>query len=61
MDLIAMFLILLILILFIHLFIVFIEEPNLKSRFGQEWVNYVDKVHRWFPRFGKTQSNKSAK
>ena len=60
-DLVAMFLILPILILFMHLFIIFIEEPNLKSRFGQEWVDYVKIVPRWFPRIGRTLSNKSAK
>jgi len=41
-DLVAMFLILPILILFMHLFIIFIEESNLKSQFGQEWVDYVN-------------------
>ena len=56
-NLVAMFLILPILILFMHLFIIFIEEPNLKSRFGQEWVEYVKIVPRWFPRLGGTHNN----
>jgi len=58
-DLVAMFIILPILILFMHLFIIFIEEPNLKSRFGQEWVDYVKKVPRWFPRLSRTHNNTS--
>lgn len=39
------------------LFIIFIEESNLKSRFGQEWVDYVKIVPRWFPRLGRTHNN----
>ena len=60
-DLVAMFLILPILILFMHLFIIFIEEPNLKSRFGKDWENYVRKVPRWFPSLGRNKSDKNAK
>lgn len=53
MELVAMFLLLPILIFAMHGFIVFIEEPNLKRRFGQEWVDYTERVHRWFPRLSK--------
>jgi len=47
------FLLLPIIILATHEFIVFIEEPNLKRRFGQEWTSYTKRVHRWFPRLSK--------
>ena len=56
-DLVAMFLILPILILAIHLFTVFIEEPNLKKRFGEKYMNYCEKVPRWFPRLRRTQKD----
>ncbi|MCK4247903.1 MAG: isoprenylcysteine carboxylmethyltransferase family protein [Methanomicrobia archaeon] len=52
-DLVTMFLLLPIVILAMHGFIVFIEEPNLKRRFSQEWTDYTEKVHRWFPRLSK--------
>ena len=52
-DIGAIFLLVLIVILATHGFIVFIEEPNLKRRFGQEWVDYTKRVHRWFPRLSK--------
>jgi protein-S-isoprenylcysteine O-methyltransferase Ste14 len=54
-DLGAMFLLLPVLILATHGVTVFIEEPNLKSRFGQEWIEYTKKVPRWFPRLGRIQ------
>jgi len=60
-DLGAMFLLLPILILATHGVTVFIEEPNLKSRFGQEWINYTKIVPRWFPRLGRTQGGTGAK
>lgn len=53
----AMFLVLPILILATHGFTVFVEEPDLKRRFGQEWVDYTERVPRWFPKLGSTQSN----
>ena len=53
-NLLAMFLILPILILATHAFTVTIEELNLKSRFGQEWADYAERVPRWFPRLGRT-------
>ena len=60
-DLGAMFLLLPILILAMHGFTVFIEEPNLKSRFGQEWIDYAERVPRWFPRLWRTQGGTGAK
>jgi protein-S-isoprenylcysteine O-methyltransferase Ste14 len=54
-----MFLLLAILIIAMQGFIVFIEEPDLKRRFGQEWVDYTERVPRWFPRLGRrAQGNK---
>ncbi|MBA7652834.1 hypothetical protein ES703_60673 [subsurface metagenome] len=55
-DLLAMFIILPILILAIHGFIVYIEEPNLKRRFGQEWISYTKRVAKWFPRICRTHN-----
>ena len=33
-----------------HLFVVFYEEPNLRSRFGSEYEDYSRRVPRWMPR-----------
>jgi protein-S-isoprenylcysteine O-methyltransferase Ste14 len=52
-DLVAMFLILPILMIAIHLFTIYIEEPGLKRRFGREWTDYTKKVPRWLPFSGK--------
>jgi len=32
-----------------HLFVVFVEEPSLRRRFGVEYVFYCRVVHRWIP------------
>lgn len=37
-------------ILCIHLFVVFIEEPSLKKRFGQDYEKYLYSVPRWLPK-----------
>jgi protein-S-isoprenylcysteine O-methyltransferase Ste14 len=34
-----------------HLFVKFYEEPNLRSRFGMEYEEYLKRVPRWIPRF----------
>jgi protein-S-isoprenylcysteine O-methyltransferase Ste14 len=34
-----------------HLFVVFVEEPGLKKRFGQSYLDYKQIVKRWLPRF----------
>lgn len=50
-----------ILFLVIHLFVVFIEEPGLKRRFGESYETYIRSVPRWLPRFsarGKSASKK---
>jgi protein-S-isoprenylcysteine O-methyltransferase Ste14 len=57
-DLGAMFLVLPILILATHGFTVFVEEPDLRRRFGQEWVDYTERVPRWLPSLGSTQRNR---
>lgn len=57
----AMFLLLAILIPAMHGFIVLVEEPSLKNRFGQEWIDYASKVPRWLPRLGKTGNRTGAR
>lgn len=37
-----------------HLAIVYVEEPELRRRFGPEYERYLRSVPRWFPRLGKT-------
>lgn len=37
--------------IFMSAFIVFIEEPDLKRRFGDDYVEYTRHVPRWIPRF----------
>lgn len=32
-----------------HLFVVYYEEPNLRSRFGATYESYCAAVHRWIP------------
>ena len=39
-----------VLFLVIHLFIVFVEEPGLKRRFGASYEAYCQSVRRWLPR-----------
>lgn len=57
----AMFLLLAVLILATHGFTVLIEEPNLERRFGQEWINYIKRVPRWFPKLMRSQSGPGTK
>jgi protein-S-isoprenylcysteine O-methyltransferase Ste14 len=38
--------------LIVHLEVVFIEEPELRKRFGQSYDAYCLQVGRWFPRLG---------
>jgi len=35
--------------LLIHLFVIFIEEPGLRRRFGATYDAYVHRVRRWMP------------
>jgi protein-S-isoprenylcysteine O-methyltransferase Ste14 len=37
-------------LLLIHAFVVFIEEPGLRDRFGATYEDYCHRVHRWLPR-----------
>ena len=37
-------------ILINHFYFIFFEEPSLKKRFGNEYVNYKKQVNRWIPR-----------
>jgi protein-S-isoprenylcysteine O-methyltransferase Ste14 len=39
---------------FFHLFIVFVEEPQLRKRFGESYLKYCVDVSRWIP---KTKSS----
>ena len=41
-----------VLFLFLHLIIVYVEEPGLEKRFGESYGNYKRSVNRWWPRFG---------
>jgi protein-S-isoprenylcysteine O-methyltransferase Ste14 len=40
----------LLLFLLAHLVVVFIEEPSLKNKFGEDYINYKKSVGRWLPR-----------
>jgi len=40
----------LVLIIFIHLFIVLVEEPGLEQRFGSRYLAYKQSVNRWIPK-----------
>jgi protein-S-isoprenylcysteine O-methyltransferase Ste14 len=33
----------------LHLFIIYVEEPELKRKFGEEYLKYTKKVPRWLP------------
>jgi len=35
----------------IHLFVVFYEEPTLRRKFGEQYLDYCRNVRRWLPRF----------
>lgn len=37
--------------LLFHLYVVFIEEPGLESRFGESYFAYKQSVNRWLPKF----------
>jgi len=34
----------------VHLFVVFYEEPTLRRKFGADYEQYCQNVHRWWPR-----------
>jgi protein-S-isoprenylcysteine O-methyltransferase Ste14 len=35
----------------VHAFVVLVEEPNLKSKFGEAYEAYLQQVPRWIPRW----------
>ena len=35
----------------VHLFVVFYEEPTLRRKFGDDYLEYCRHVRRWLPRF----------
>jgi protein-S-isoprenylcysteine O-methyltransferase Ste14 len=43
------------LFLFLHLIVVYVEEPGLEKRFGESYRRYKRSVDRWLPRFGPKQ------
>jgi protein-S-isoprenylcysteine O-methyltransferase Ste14 len=45
-----LFIYLLVAILAFHLFVVYVEEPELKKIFGEEYQKYCKNVPRWIPR-----------
>lgn len=42
--------------LFVHLFVIFYEEPHLGKLFGAEYHDYCARVGRWLPRFRRPQA-----
>lgn len=36
----------------IHIYIVLFEEPELKQRFGESYIEYTRQVPRWLPKIG---------
>ena len=48
------------LVLVMHAFVVFYEEPVLRKQFGATYEEYCRNVHRWLPRWPRpTQSHGS--
>lgn len=37
----------------VHFFVLFYEEPTLKRQFGDEYEHYQARVPRWLPKFGR--------
>jgi protein-S-isoprenylcysteine O-methyltransferase Ste14 len=50
---ISILLLALVLLVVVHLFVVFYEEPGLAKRFGQSYLDYKRITHRWLPKFHK--------
>ena len=44
-------------IVIFNLLVRFVEEPYMRSQFGEEYDNYCRKVHRWFPRLPRRGRN----
>lgn len=47
----AMLLFAVVIFVLFHLYVVFIEEPGLETRFGENYFAYKELVNRWIPRF----------
>jgi protein-S-isoprenylcysteine O-methyltransferase Ste14 len=43
-------------LLLAHLFAWLYEEPSLESRFGDPYLRYKSSVHRWLPRFPRSNA-----
>ena len=43
------------LFLFLHLVVVYVEEPGLERRFGESYWEYKRSVRRWLPRVGRNK------
>ncbi len=44
------------LFLFLHLLVVYMEEPGLERRFGDSYRDYKRSVNRWLPKFSHNKS-----
>jgi protein-S-isoprenylcysteine O-methyltransferase Ste14 len=44
------------LFLFLHLLVVYVEEPGLERRFGESYRDYKRSVDRWWPKFSGRKS-----
>ncbi len=42
--------------LFLHLLVVYVEEPGLERRFGESYREYKRTINRWFPKSGGKRS-----
>jgi protein-S-isoprenylcysteine O-methyltransferase Ste14 len=58
---IAMVLYAVVVFLVIHTFVVLVEEPGLRKRFGQPYEDYCRAVPRWIPRFGRPKAKDGSK
>jgi protein-S-isoprenylcysteine O-methyltransferase Ste14 len=41
----------------VHLFVIFYEEPTLRSKFGDDYADYCRNVNRWRPRWRPWKKN----
>lgn len=39
-----------------HLFVVLVEEPQLRKKFGEQYHSYCEQVGRWVPRGGRKKA-----